>query len=1256
MRIVIDMQGAQSASRFRGIGRYSLGLVQHVVRNRGEHEIFLALSGLLPESIDSIRAAFRGLLPNENIRVWYAPGPTAEFGDNEAAREVAELIREAFLASLKPDLIHVTSMFEGYVDSAVTSIGRFDHTTPISVSLYDLIPLLNPDEYLKPHPRYEEYYQRKVKDVERAKCFLAISESSQREAQQCLGVPEERVYNISSAIGPMFEPRDIEVKAAAQLRARFGLNGEFVLYTGGSDERKNLTRLIDAYARLPGTLRRRHQLLLAGHMAQDRVDDLRKDAANHGLAPNELAFTGYLSDDELIQLYNLCKLFVFPSWHEGFGLPPLEAMACGAPVIGANVSSLPEVIGLDEAMFDPLDVDAIAAKMAHALEDDAFRAKLCAHGLQRARLFSWDETARRAIAAWEEIVLQHPASAPMPHVVGRKPRLAFVSPLPPERTGIADYSAELLPALAEHYDIEVVVAQERVDLPWLRNHGPVRDVAWLREHAGKLDRVLYQMGNSPFHQHMLSLMREVTGTIVLHDFYLSSLLAWLEMHAGGGAVWTQALYDGHGYLAVRDRFRDPDEARRHYPVSLSVLRAAQGVIFHSDYSRSLARKWYGPRAAASSEVIPLLREPAKQTDRQAARAELGLANDAFVICSFGFLDTTKQNDRLLRCWLSSALASDRNSMLVFVGENHGGQYGAELVNTIQCSGAKDRIRITGFASSATFQRYLAAADLAVQLRTHSRGETSAAVLDCMNYGLPLIVNANGALAELDRDAVWLLDDDFEDAQLTQALETLWSDARRRRELGSRARQVIAERHAPRTCAQQYAQAIERFYAASRADGPALVQAVAQLPNFTPDEVQLCQVSGAIAASLPLMRPARRLLLDVTATCRNDLKTGIERVVRALLLALLESPPEGWRIEPIYLSDNGGRWHYRSASSFVLEMLGSPRDKLQGEVINPEAGDMLLGLDLSGDLLVRATEQGLYEEYRDCGVGLYFLVHDILPVRMPEVFPPGANESFKRWLNVVAQFDGAVCVSKAVAEDLTRWRAEQGLDTNGRPFAVAVSHHGADVQNSAPSRGKPANAEQTLDAFHARPSFLMVGTLEPRKGYSQVLDAFEHLWNLGVDVNLVVVGREGWKGLPEDMRRDIPKTVTRLANHPQKGKRLFWLSDISDEYLDEVYASCVCLISGSYGEGFGLPLIEAATHSMPLLLRDIPVFREVAGEHAVYFTSSNGEELAAAVQAWLALNERGQVPESDKISFLTWQQSASNLGNFVHSQVSSLVTI
>src|SRR5262245_55932251 len=189
MRIVIDMQGAQTESRFRGIGRYTMSFSQAVARLRGEHEIVLALNGLFPDTIEPIRAAFDGLLPQENIRVWYALGPVRELEPgNESRREAAEQIRESFLAILAPDVIHVSSLLEGYGDDAVTSIGRFDDTTLVSVTLYDLIPLLNPDHYLKPNPLYAKYYQRKLEYFKRAALYLAISDASRQEGLDHLGL------------------------------------------------------------------------------------------------------------------------------------------------------------------------------------------------------------------------------------------------------------------------------------------------------------------------------------------------------------------------------------------------------------------------------------------------------------------------------------------------------------------------------------------------------------------------------------------------------------------------------------------------------------------------------------------------------------------------------------------------------------------------------------------------------------------------------------------------------------------------------------------------------------------------------------------------------------------------------------------------------------------------------------------------------------------------------------------------------------
>lgn len=404
MRIVIDMQGAQTESRFRGIGRYTMSFAKAVVRNRGKHEIILALSDLFPTAIESIRDAFVNLLPHENIRVWHASGPVRQDqSGNEMRREVAERLREAFLANLQPDIIHICSLFEGHVDDAVTSIGWFDTETPVSVTIHDLIPLLNPNYYLKPNPRYEHYYRCKVESLKRAAIYLAVSESSQQEAISVLGRPAELFVNTREGVESYFRRQNIDETTARELKKKFSIHRPFVFYTGGADERKNLPRLIDSYAALPRGLRARHQLLFAGNMSAADVGQLRRLAQSAGLNDDELLFANYVTDEELVQLYNLCQLYVFPSWHEGFGLPALEAMACGAPVIGANTTSLPEVIGLEEALFDPLDVRAISNSIARVLEDKQWRQQLRIHGERQAAKFSWDEAARRALRAWEKV-------------------------------------------------------------------------------------------------------------------------------------------------------------------------------------------------------------------------------------------------------------------------------------------------------------------------------------------------------------------------------------------------------------------------------------------------------------------------------------------------------------------------------------------------------------------------------------------------------------------------------------------------------------------------------------------------------------------------------------------------------------------------------------------------------------------------------------------------------------------------------------
>lgn len=831
MRIVIDLQGAQTGSRFRGIGRYSLSLAKALVRNRGDHEIIIALSGLFPNTIESIRAEFDGLLPQNNIRIWEAPGPVCEINPaNTWRRRVSELIREGFLKSLNPDFVLVTSLFEGYGDEFVASVMELDNTTPTAAIFYDLIPLIYREIYLA-DKHVASWYNNKVEQCKKIDLLLSISESSRQEAIEYLGIPKNRIVNISTASDERFKPISIP-GMQKEFRSRFGLTKPFIMYSSATDWRKNHLRLIDAYSKLPPEIRAHHQLAFVGGMPPDHRDNFERHAKECGLAKNELVITGSVTDEEMNVLYNLCKAFIFPSWHEGFGLPALEAMQCGRAVIGANRSSIPEVIGRHDALFDPFDELSISKKIEQILTNDDFRSVLEKHGLQQSKKFSWDISAKQAINAIE------------------------------------------------------------------------------------------------------------------------------------------------------------------------------------NYKNS----------------------------QVSSKNNIKISTESETLISF-------------------------------------------LIEKISCL---------------------------------------------------------------------------------------------------------------------------------------------QLPY---DECDLLDSARAISQNHP-DRQKPQLLIDVSELIKRDAKTGIQRVVRSILWEWLIHPPDDMQVEPVYALNNQC---YRYARLFTRRFLSQTEDGQRDEPVEFCSGDVFFGLDLlHPDLIV--GHQNFYKHLRSHNVLVKFMVYDLLPLQLPQYSNDGVSAGHRKWLEVVRQSDGVICISKAVADEVSTW-ANEHCSVSLRPFKISWFHLGADIANSAPSYGLPDGADTVLEVICKNPSFLMVGTIEPRKGHAQILAAFEQLWAEGVEANLVIVGQLGWK---------VEALTEKLRKHSDLGTRLFWLENISDEYLERVYAASTCLISASEGEGFGLPLIEAAQHKKPIIARDLPVFQEVAGEHAYYFSGKDPHDLANAVKKWLALFEDAQHPKSDEMPWLTWRQSAAHL--------------
>lgn len=1239
MRIVLDLQACQATNQQRGIGRYAMSLAQGIARlsqlNGRAHDVRVVLNNNFPDSVAVVRHAFDGLLPKENFTVFEVPRNIAasQLG-NDWRMRAAERIRESYLASLQPDVVHVASLFEGWVDDAVSSVAQTAaEVGGTAITLFDLIPLMRPETYLS-NSDLRDWYYRKLQGVKSADLLLAISNFTRSEAISALHLPSDQVINISSAIDDMFRLQPLSEQAKRTLQQRYGISRPFLMYTGGIDFRKNIEGLIKAFGALPVALRQTYQLAIVckiGDADRARLQGLAQQA---GLAGDALVLTGYVPDADLVSLYNVATAFVFPSLHEGFGLPALEAMACGTPTIGADASSVPEVIGRADALFDPTDTGAMTAKIAQVLGDQGFRDQLREHGLAQAQLFSWDASASRALDGFEALFAKKSHSTGSLVSPAGRPRLAYLSPLPPEKSGIADYSADLIAELVRYYEIDVI-ARAEIDDPWVRANCNVRSVSWFEQHADSFDRIVYHFGNSEFHEHMFDLLERFPGIVVLHDFFLSGIVNHIEHTGRTPDAMAQALYDGQGYPALlKDREAGRLASIWAFPCNKKVLDDATGVIVHSQFSKQLAGDWYGADAAAQWAVIPLLRAAAEH-DRRSARQRLGLADDEFVTCSFGMMGPTKLNERLLEAWLASPLANDPRCRLVFVGENQPGIYGQTLSRSIAASPHASRISITGFATPATYRDYLAAADSAVQLRSMSRGETSASILDCLAYGVPTIINANGSAAELPDDVLIKLPDTFTDEALGAALAQLHGDRPQAAALSARALAYVQHAHHPYRIGQQYRAAIEQFCMTGvAANRRALVRSLDAIGvNDLPTREDLVAAARSIALNQPAIPSMPQLLVDISELVQHDAKSGIQRVVRNVLHQLLLHPPSGYRVEPVYVRDG----QYLYARNFTCRFLALDPSQvdLQDTVIEAGRGDRFLGLDLVPNGI--GMHRHFFVDLRNRGVEVFFVVYDMLPILLPDAFVTHADVIFRRWLKVITTVsDGVLCISRAVADELTTW-VQAANEPRLTPLHIGYFHLGADIASAVTTTAVAAPLTSDNAALMAKikavPTILMVGTLEPRKSHAQALAAFELLWAQGRQVNLIIVGKKGWL---------VDALVKRLRNHPENGRRLFWLESASDTLLLQLYGSASGLLAASGAEGFGLPLIEAAQHKLPVIARDIPVFREVAGDHAYYFSGDEAQALASSLDDWLSLLAAGRVPASEAMPWLTWAQSTQGL--------------
>jgi glycosyltransferase involved in cell wall biosynthesis len=274
---------------------------------------------------------------------------------------------------------------------------------PTVVTVHDVIQFVLPEYAWRKISRV--YFGLVAAGARRADAVITVSECSKRDIEKVLGLAPERIHVIGNAVDSSFFPvRDAWLLAS--VRERYGIGPRFILYFGGFDMRKNVPRIIEAYGRLPERLRREYQLVIAGRysrLGHPLFPDPREKVRELGL-DGSVVFTGQIREQDKAPLYSAAAVFAFPSLYEGFGMPVLEAMACGTPVVTSNLSALPEVAGDAGVLVDPYEPAAISTAMEELLEDQSRREELSRRGLERARRYTWHQVAEQTVRVYKQIV------------------------------------------------------------------------------------------------------------------------------------------------------------------------------------------------------------------------------------------------------------------------------------------------------------------------------------------------------------------------------------------------------------------------------------------------------------------------------------------------------------------------------------------------------------------------------------------------------------------------------------------------------------------------------------------------------------------------------------------------------------------------------------------------------------------------------------------------------------------------------------
>jgi len=619
---------------------------------------------------------------------------------------------------------------------------------PKVCTVYDLIPRMLPETYLHTWPRLQrEDYEARVARLPTWADHLAfISAGSRDDWCRLSPAVAERssVIHLGADHATFWAPAVPEPAASPP----------YVLVVGGPDPRKNLEGAVIAFAAARARDSRMDdcRLVVVGSGDETNRRGLAELARLHGVAEC-VRLLDYVDDASLARLYRQAALFFFPSLYEGFGLPVVEAMACGAPVLTSDRPELRECAGEWAWFCDPTRTDEMAEALVTAFTSRERNRATRPRAVEWARRFDWERTA----------------------------------------------------ALCERVDVDLFVEQpgDVETRPGIRAH-PLDAIRRVHE---DYDAVVYHLGNnSDHHAEIYRLAWEIPGIVVMHDFNIHPFLNHAYLDTPDEWLYRDALVEADGEIgrahfdAVRTGRAEPDFWR--YPLAQPIAARSRAVIVHSAWARDALG---GEAKVFTIPLFARIREPLAPGEIAALRDSLGLPADRFVIGLFGFLNRQKRIDVILE---ASARLRERGYpvQLLLVGSKIDPRL--PLSDQVAEHGVEDLTRHTGYVSEEEFWSYLDVCDVVMNLRFPSMGESSLSLSRAFGSGKPCVVSDFGPCAEIPDSVCWKAEvGPFEVDQVVGYLEELLGDPETRRQLGETARRFAAHYASKSRAAALYEDAI-----------------------------------------------------------------------------------------------------------------------------------------------------------------------------------------------------------------------------------------------------------------------------------------------------------------------------------------------------------------------------------------------------------------------------------------------------------------